>query len=610
MRPLFLLLFFNLSFSIYSQIPKNNLAFDIEMKKALSFFKKKEYSLFKKHTDKALLLTKKNKEKQKAHYYLGAYYKYQHLSDSAYYHYNKSKNLLLKIGDTVAAGRRLFSIASIQHRSNDYLGSEINAIQALRYLKDSKSNDIKSNLYTLLGNIYCDRKEPLEALKYYDISLSFFNDSIKNINHKKTIIINNKGLAFQRVEQNKKAIRYFQKGLNYDSVKIKYPKIYSLLIENLGWSNFRLKNYKNVLQYYKEALHINDSLNDLEGKVRTNINISHFYKETKKNFLAKKHAKIALNLSNNTHFNKEHIQALELLAELSPKEQSSLYLKAYTKKKDESIQKERRLKNQFAKIRYETEEKEKENVLLKIENNKKQAEITREKQQKTIGWLVAIAGLLLFGLSTSFFTLRRRKFIYEAQLQKIEARENERQQIAKSLHDEVAGDLRLLHQKLQQSNLLDEAKKLNAVKNNVRNLSHQLSSISFKEVSFKDQVINLVSDYFSIDFKIKVTGTNDIEWININDSVKRLLYLSTREIIQNCKKHAEANLITIDFSIHKKAVFLSITDNGKGFNLNNSKKGIGLKNLQERVNDLNGTLRIKSELGNGTKTTIRIPLNA
>ena len=205
---------------------------------------------------------------------------------------------------------------------------------------------------------------------------------------------------------------------------------------------------------------------------------------------------------------------------------------------------------------------------------------------------------------------RRRKLLYQAQLEAAEARENERQQIAKSLHDEVAGDLRMLHKKLENSNLIAEAKKLNTVKDNVRNLSHQLSGVSFDEVSFKDQVINLVSDYFELDFKISVNGLHEYEWQYINDAIKRLLYLGIRESIQNCKKYAQASKIIINLTVQKNYVLLNITDNGIGFDTKISKKGIGLRNLQERVEDLNGTLNISSEIGSGTKTNIQIPLNA
>ena len=310
-----------------------------------------------------------------------------------------------------------------------------------------------------------------------------------------------------------------------------------------------------------------------------------------------------------THNNKKWLEALKNLSGLTTGEQSKNYLQQYIKLNDSLFNKERQLKNQFAKIRYETDKKEKENTVLKSDNEKKQVEIVYHKQQKTIGWLAAAIGLLLFGVSILFFFFRKRKLLYLAQLERVKAREHERQQIAKSLHDEVAGDLRLLHQKLEKSNLFEEAKKLNTVKENVRNLSHQLSSVSFGKVSFKDQIINLVSDYFELDFRITVAGLQENEWHTINDAIKRLLYLSTRESIQNSKKYAQASKISIDFIVHKKYVHLTITDNGIGFDTNISKKGIGLQNLQERVEELNGTLNIESEIGNGTKISIQIPIN-
>ena len=72
--------------------------------------------------------------------------------------------------------------------------------------------------------------------------------------------------------------------------------------------------------------------------------------------------------------------------------------------------------------------------------------------------------------------------IFEAKMKQIEVREKERQRIAKSLHDEVAGDIRMLHLELTKRKQLEEAGKLDVIKENVRNLSHQLSSESFEKV--------------------------------------------------------------------------------------------------------------------------------
>lgn len=616
MRYLFFLIFSTLS--IIAQNKTSNLNYEQDsivlkktMDKALSFFRKKQLDSFKKYSQHSYALSKKLEDKQKIHFYLATYYKYAKKPDSAYYHYHQSKNILLQLGDSTTAGRRWYNIALLLLKENSILASEVAYISALKSLEKKDSFIfLTHHIYNNLGLISQEKNDINDALKYYDLSLKELKkDSIKKINLE-VGIINNKGLLYQHFNQHKKAVIFFKNGLKFDSIREKHPTQYALLLENLAYSNYQLGKKRNTLNQYKEVLKIRKKRNNLSDASITQINISNYYKDINLNKKALYHSNEALKYAKQTHNNKKWLEALENLSELTKGEQSKKYLQQYIALNDSLFDKERQLKNQFAKIRYETDKKEKENVILKSENEKKQVEIVYHKQQQTIGWLAAASGLLLFGVSVLFFFFRRKKLLYRAQLERIEAREHERQQIAKSLHDEVAGDLRLLHQKLEKSNLLEEAQKLDAVKENVRNLSHQLSSISFDKVSFKDQIINLVSDYFELDFKIKVKGLQGHNWITINDSIKRLLYLSTRESIQNSKKHAKASKIVIDFAIQKNYVLLSITDNGIGFDANISKKGIGLQNLQERVEELSGSLDIKSEVGNGTKTSIQIPLNA
>ncbi|WP_299004913.1 ATP-binding protein [uncultured Tenacibaculum sp.] len=527
--------------------------------------------------------------------------------DSAYFYYHQSKDISKKLQDSLAIGRRLLSIGLIQKNVKDYLGAEISLIDALKYLEPINSYVYLERTYNVLGLVSEELDLQKDALNYYNIALSYNKSNKNDIGY--LYITNNIGLLYQNLYQHKEAIQYFKKGLAFDSIKHKYPSQYALLLENLAFSNYSIENKEKVLQQYNEVLFIRRKDNNYSGMSTTHINLSNYYKDLNQPQKALFHSNEALKYAKQTHNNKKWLEALKNLANLTKGEESKQYLFEYITLNDSLFQNERRLKNQFAKIRYETDKKEKENVVLKTENQQKQAEITYQKQQKTIGWLVALSGLLFSGFSVLFYFQRKRKILYQAQLQKVEAREHERQQIAKSLHDEVAGDLRLLHQKLEKSNLLEEAVKLNSVKENVRNLSHQLSSISFDKVSFKDQIINLVSDYFELDFKIKVYGIRDYDWTSIDNSIKRLLYLSTRENIQNCKKYAKASTITIDFSVHKKYVHLNITDNGVGFNTKISKKGIGLQNLQDRVEELNGTLTITSEIGKGTQTHIQIPFH-
>ena len=181
--------------------------------------------------------------------------------------------------------------------------------------------------------------------------------------------------------------------------------------------------------------------------------------------------------------------------------------------------------------------------------------------------------------------------------------------MAQSLHDEIKGDLSMLLLQLENKGLIREAKNLYMIKKNVRSLSHQLSSESFNDVSFRDQIVNLVSDFYEDYFIINILELESIKWKMINNVIKRTLYLVVRESIQNAKKYSEATILNLVFSQTKKTVCLTITDNGKGFDTKILKKGIGIKNMKERIEELNGDFSIESETQKGTITKIEIIKN-
>ena len=79
--------------------------------------------------------------------------------------------------------------------------------------------------------------------------------------------------------------------------------------------------------------------------------------------------------------------------------------------------------------------------------------------------------------------------------------------------------------------------------------------------------------------------------------------------MQNTQKYAETSKIHLVFSQIKKEILLTIKDEGKGFDIDKAPNGIGLKNMKERVEDLQGTFAIESEENRGTTINIRIPIN-
>ena len=531
--------------------------------------------------------------------------------DSSFYYYHKSKNVSIALKDSIEIGRRLLSMAGLQVNELDFLGCEITTVEGLKYIEPIKEYRTLISLYISLGNALGYLKKPKEARGYYIKAKEIckFNP-VKDRREKNYLtLLSNIGMTFKDEGNLKKATSLFKEGLNSDSLEMKHPKQYQVLLGNLSSIYFIQGKTEKAIEGHKIVLNSRIKTKNIYSQSVSHSFLAEAYLKNKKYSLAKKHANRGLELGKKTRNNKQVLDCLKFLSQLTKGETSKKYSEDYIKLNDSLFNRERNLKNQFAKVRYETEKKDKENASLKQENERHELQIETEKQYKTIGWLTAGVSILFLGFGASIVTNRRKKLVFEAKMKQIEVREKERQRIAKSLHDEVAGDIRMLHLELTKRKQLEEAKKLAIIKGTVRNLSHQLSSESFEKVSFKNQIINLISNFFEIDFKIKVQEIDTIIWKDINNSIKRTLFLVIRESIQNSKTHAEASAVILSFKQTKKALTLTISDNGKGFNTASKKAGIGLKNMQERIEEVNGTFSIESTSDKGTSIYIEISTN-
>jgi len=116
---------------------------------------------------------------------------------------------------------------------------------------------------------------------------------------------------------------------------------------------------------------------------------------------------------------------------------------------------------------------------------------------------------------------------------------------------------------------------------------------------------------------IKTTfKTNELE-ISISNEVQILMYRIFQEAINNILSHSAATSIKVSLINNRNHILMIIKDNGKGFNTqeimnkkNNSKQGIGLMSMRNRIQLLNGDFNIESELNNGTNIFLKIPKHA
>lgn len=141
-----------------------------------------------------------------------------------------------------------------------------------------------------------------------------------------------------------------------------------------------------------------------------------------------------------------------------------------------------------------------------------------------------------------------------------------------------------------------------------RKISHSLDSGVLKHFGLAKAAQELVD---AINESQTITVASHIQIGNTLDAeVSKNVYRILQELINNTLKHAQATRINIDLNQIEDNLNLIFQDNGVGFDLDKTppQKGMGLRNLESRVERIGGHMTIDSKKNKGTTTIIDIPL--
>ncbi len=302
-------------------------------------------------------------------------------------------------------------------------------------------------------------------------------------------------------------------------------------------------------------------------------------------------------------------------------EQALDYFTSHTKLKDSlfSAQKTRQIEE--LSTLYETNKKEQQIALQDLTIKK------RNQQIFFILLFVALAAVVTYLFYNRYKWQQQLKLQMEVLKQQelatslvLKAEEKERQRIAKDLHDGVGqmmsaakmnlsafeNDLQFNdpEQKLSFEriiSLVDESCK------EVRTVSHQM----MPNILLKSGLANAVADFLDKIDQRKLKVSLHTEGLNerLDENTEIVLYRVLQECVNNVIKHSQASQLDIALMKDTDGISVSIEDNGKGFNPKElgEDAGIGLKNMQARINYLNGTIDFDSAPGRGTLIAIHIP---
>ncbi len=287
-------------------------------------------------------------------------------------------------------------------------------------------------------------------------------------------------------------------------------------------------------------------------------------------------------------------------------------------------------------VKYKTEKKERQILSLKNENKKQL--LSLQKKRFTIGLLIAGVLVLLLiciliyllyrgkrkaALQKEEIHQKRIKEIEQANKLKVydamlEGQEQERRRMARDLHDGLGGMLSGV--KLKLSDIADNEKgkkdmELYKVINQLDSSVQELRRIARNmmpeallrfgiETALADLCDSLQTQHIHIDFQSIQLDKN------IQQTVQVSIYRIVQELVTNAIRHGHAHNILVQCSQNNNRIFITVEDDGLGFDIKLLKegKGIGFTNIENRVNLLNGNLDIQS--GHGEGTTVNVEIDA
>lgn len=193
----------------------------------------------------------------------------------------------------------------------------------------------------------------------------------------------------------------------------------------------------------------------------------------------------------------------------------------------------------------------------------------------------------------------------------LEIQEQTLNHVSREIHDNIGQTLSLARLQVNSSDPNEELEAADQLLGkaiaDLRTLSHSLNTNHIKENGFTES-LRVLLEQFEKTGKFIVEFVNDDHSFEIGDDSGLIVFRVIQEILNNITKHAKADKISIILSHETEVSKIMISDNGCGFDINALKeKGIGLRNIADRIRIIGGKISINSEINKGTQIEISLP---
>ncbi|MGJ8743012.1 tetratricopeptide repeat-containing sensor histidine kinase [Polaribacter sp.] len=583
---------------------------------------------------KALRISKaiKNKKSIATSYNsIGSVFQAKSNKDSALYYHTKSLELKKIIHDSIGIADSYTNLGIIFDESGDYLEALKNYFIALKiYEEKSTKFDQVPAVLVNIGIVYKKQKKYAKVLEYYNKALKIYEENDFKIGI--VITTGNIGAVLLKLGENKEAITYSKNARKIYS-DLGYKRYVPYMNANIAEAEYNLKEYATSIKRYLQVIKEFNVDRNLYELASAKIGISKPYISTKQYYKAKTQLHEALNICTTNKYKEFEVDALKYLSEVHFK--SSNYKVAYEYEQEYNLKKD----SLFEK----TKIKDINELLVKYETSKKEKEIAIQKEQllqhklaiknRNLYTLLLTSALLILGII--FFAIYKKNQFKRKQLQKeiylkdalstIKTQnrlQEQRLKISRDLHDNIGSQLTFIISSINNLKFITKdssatlKNKLSSISSFTSETIHHLRdtiwAMNKSEISMED----LHARILSFVEKAKIATENIAFEIHQNvdekitfSSIEGMnVFRVIQEALNNAIKYADASKVTITMSKDHENLHILIADNGNGFDMNSIELGNGLSNMEKRMAEINGTVKISSQLKKGTKIALQTPV--
>ncbi|MCK5638614.1 MAG: sensor histidine kinase [Flavobacteriaceae bacterium] len=552
--------------------------------------------------------------------------------DSATFYFEKTKNFFKKSNNQKRIAEINISLGAVQLKQANYYKTIETLTNSAVFFEKNNDHFNAAKCYNNISSAFAELNNYPKAIEYSKKALLVFED--QNLTHYQLITLPNLAMQFFKNGDTLTAISY---NLKAEKLGLQNNNKYCLatIYNNLG-SIYLDKNPQRAKEYLLKTLKLKNEMNLITGIEITQGNLGYLHFKNKEFKKAIQYYDLVVQKVNG----KQLIFAYDMLKDCYKGLNSFDTALEYSEKSkiltDSILNSESQKQILEIQTKYETAKKEREIEALKAKNI--EIDFIRKINRNLLFAAIIILISLFLLVITNLRNYKRKKLLakqkHTIQTQNLEkrlkdqelngidaiidAQEKERIRIANDLHDNLGSKMATLKLYIEEiSNiknhkekevLLSKLKKLadNTYKE-IRTIAHKKNFGTFINKGLIPS-IQAIANQISNSHKLSVKVINVNVDKHISNTIEIQIFRIVQELLTNCIKHADANEVIIQFSEYEKILNIVVEDNGKGFDKNKTTFGIGLKNINDRIKKIGGTMNIDSELNIGSSIILDVPL--